>query len=180
MLFVLALAVLVLAIAVVILFAMLGQLAGRVPEPEQRVPFLKSLPEIPLGGVPGEWPPGLPGRQECTLIVLSTICRSCADIAQQLSAEPGYADRPDVGLVIATGARAGGGEEFVERHSLQRFRYFIDEHGDWVSAQFDLRFSPAALVLRGGRLESAYSFNDVAALLVRVGEEKKRQEEVRT
>lgn len=180
MLFVLAFAVLVLAIAVVILFAMLGQLAGRIPEPEPHVPSLKPLPEIPLGGVPGEWPSSLPGRQECTLIILSTICRSCAGIAQQLSAEPGYADRPDVGLVIATGARAGGGEEFAERHNLQRFRYFIDEHGDWISAQFDLRLSPAALVLRDGRLESAYSFNDVAALLARVGEERQRQEEVRT
>ena len=96
MLIIFGIALLVVAAAVVVLFAMLGELATRIPAPgpTRRDPVVQPLEEARLGGVPAYWPPGL--RQACgdrdlVLIVLSTVCSTCADIAFQLTEEPGTA-----------------------------------------------------------------------------------------
>lgn len=163
MLVVFGFVLLVVVAAVVLLFAMMGELASRVPESTRRVPVVQPSGDAAIGRVPYVWPAELPDARRCVLLVLSTICGSCVDIATQLSELPGYAEWDELGVVIST-SHQGRGDEFVAQHGLDRFRHYVDEGGAWVDEQFDLRVSPVALVFRDGRLDSAYGFNDVAAL----------------
>lgn len=177
MLVVFGIALVVLAGAVVVLFAMLAELASRLPADggAERDTSILPVEGAVLGHLPDFWPRGLPDARRCTVLVLSTICRSCADIAAQLSADQAYAHWDELGLLVAS-ARGAGGDEFIARHSLQRFRHYVDEDGDWVTAQFGVRSSPVALIFREGKLEAAFAFNDVAALRARVDREWRNQE----
>lgn len=167
MLIILGFAVLVLAGGMVVLFAMLGELSVRVAEAGlvKRSTEVRPLERVRLGAVPASWPPaiGEPGARDFTLLVLSSACSSCADIATQLTENPGHTDWADMGVVVSTASRERG-EEFVAAHGLGRFPHYIDDLGDWVSGEFDVRFSPSALILRDGKLAEAYMFHDVAAL----------------
>jgi hypothetical protein len=164
MLVVFGVALLVLAAAVVVLFAMLAELAARVPESgPARNREIRPLDEARVGHVSAVWPAGLPRGERSVLLVLSTICNACEDVARQLVSDPGHPDWAEASLVISTGARIRG-EEFITRNRLERFPYFVDEGGEWVSGEFGIQSSPSALVFHGERLESAHEFNDVAAL----------------
>ncbi|MES9542605.1 MULTISPECIES: hypothetical protein [unclassified Actinomadura] len=164
MLIVFGFALLLLTAAVVVLFAMLGELATRVPDPDDRpVPVVRPLDGTNIGREPGEWPAGLPDRDDAVILVLSTVCASCQTIAKQLAAEPEHLAWAELGLVISTGAREGG-EDFVTANRLGSYRHHVDEGGAWTRAEFAVEISPTALVFRGGRLASAHTFNDVAAL----------------
>ncbi len=167
MLIILGFAVLVLAGGMVVLFAMFGELSVRVAEGGlvKRSTEIRPLDRARLGHVPASWPPaiGQPGTREFTLLVLSSACSSCADIATQLTENPGHADWSDMGVVISTASQERG-EEFTAAYGLGRFPHYIDNGGEWVSGEFEVRFSPSALVLRDGKLAEAYMFHDVAAL----------------
>jgi hypothetical protein len=167
MLIVLGCALLVLAAGMVVLFAMFGELSARVDEAGmvRRSTEVRVLEKARLGQVPQSWPPSLPGPGDgtFTLLVLSSACGSCADIATQLTTDPGHADWAGMGVAVST-AHRDTGADFVDRHGLARVPHYVDEGGDWVSGEFDVRFSPSALVFRGGMLAEAYMFHDVAAL----------------
>lgn len=167
MLIVLSFALLVLAAGMVVLFAMFGELSARVAEAGlvKRSTEVRSLDKVRLGHVPESWPQeiGRPGSGEYTLLVLSSACTSCADIATQLTDDPRHADWDNMGVVISTGSLESG-ENFVTRHGLGRFPHYVDDRGEWVAGEFDVRFSPSALVLHDGALTAGYMFHDVAAL----------------
>jgi hypothetical protein len=163
MLVVFGFVLLVLTAALVLLFAMMGELASRMPDSTRRVPIVQPSGDAAIGRVPAVWPAELPDARRSVLLVLSTICGSCVDIATQLRELPCYAEWDELGLVISTNHQRGG-DEFVAQYGLNRFRHYVDEGGAWVGEQFDVRVSPVALVFRGGRLDSAYGFNDIAAL----------------
>jgi hypothetical protein len=171
MLVVFGVALLVLAAAVVVLFAMLAELAARVPERSERVRSQEIYPlaDARVGHSPDVWPMGEPRRERSVMLVLSTICNSCEDVAEQLVSNPGHADWAEMSLLVSTGAAVRGGD-FVSRHRLQEFPYFIDESGEWVSGQFGVQSSPAALVFDGRELVAAYEFNDVAALRTKLAD----------
>ena len=176
MLVIFGIALLVVAAAVVVLFAMLGELATRIPAPgpTRRDPVVQPLEEARLGGVPAYWPPGLRqagGDGDSVLIVLSTVCSTCADIAFQLTEEPGHSDWGELAVVVSTGSESAG-QSFITQHRLTAFRWFIDTGGDWISQQFGVRVSPTALVFSDGRLSSAYGFHDVAALRAKIAAER--------
>jgi hypothetical protein len=166
MLVVFAFALLVLAAAVVVLFAMLAELATRVPERAgaQRDPHVRHLDGARLGHEADTWPAALPTADAAVLLVLSTACGSCDDVARQLTVDPGHTDWAGVGVVISTSDRQTA-DAFVDRHGLSpAFPVYVDDGGEWAGGQFDVRMSPTALVFRHGRLESAHTFNDVASL----------------
>jgi bacterioferritin-associated ferredoxin len=163
-----AVALLVLAAAVVLLYAMVAELASRTPAAEGRSTALRPVPDAPLGRAPAAWPAALAGlaqRDTALLLVLSTACGSCADVAAQLRAaeraDPAAA--ADIGLVISCGT-ADAGREFLQTHGLAGFPHLIDEDGGWVSEEFEVRVSPTGLVLHGGQLEAALLFSDLTAL----------------
>lgn len=167
MLVVFGVALLVLAAAVVVVFAMLAELASRVSADDGPDETVLPVEGAVLGRYPGSWPAGLPSAQRSVVVVLSTICRSCAGVAAQLSDDVTYAQWEEFGvLIVATGGV--GADEFIERYRLRRFRHHVDENGVWISGEFGVRTSPVALVFRAGRLESAYTFSNLTALRARI------------
>ena len=165
MLLVLAVAVLVVAAAVVVLFAMVGELASRVADPaaNRPTPIAEPYRDIELGRVAVDWPDGLPAGARCVLLVLSTMCNSCAEVAEQVAAQAW----PELGVVVTTGGRHSAAD-FIAEHGLSEVPHHVDEGGEWVSAQFGVRHSPLALVVRDRRLIAAYGLNNVAALRRRI------------
>ncbi|WP_433467846.1 hypothetical protein [Spirillospora sp. CA-128828] len=171
---------LILAGAVVLLFAMLGELTSRLPTEREtaaaRDPEVWPLEDARLGAEPGRWPAELAGRAADldaaqTLLVLSTACSTCKDVAQQLSDELDRGAGNDMAVVVSTAEQARG-ERFVQQYGLQRLTHYVDEGGDWVAGEFNVRMSPTALVMRGGRLESALVFQDVEAVRTKVNQPK--------
>ncbi|SFO63272.1 MULTISPECIES: hypothetical protein [Actinomadura] len=174
---------LILVAAVVLLFAMLGELGSRLPTEREtaaaRDTEIWPLDDARLGAEPGRWPAELTGLAAGsagldaaqTVLVLSTACSTCKDVAQQLSDELDRGAGNGMAVVVSTGERARG-ERFVQQYGLERLTHYVDEGGSWVADEFNVRMSPTALVMRGGRLESALVFQDVQALRTKVNEPK--------
>jgi hypothetical protein len=164
MVYVLAFVCLLLAAAVVTLFAMLGELYARVgPAPDPT----GQLDEAKVGQRPDTWPKELARMataSDAVLLVLSTSCASCTQVAAQLRDQfdtlaAGY----DTGVVLSTADRERA-ETFVREHGLPRDSVYVDVAGEWVTEAFGVQTSPSALVLRDGELTSALVFTDIAAL----------------
>ncbi|WP_165970637.1 hypothetical protein [Actinomadura sp. 6K520] len=166
---------LILAAAVVLLFAMFGELTSRLPtereEAAARDPEIWPLEDARLGTAPAGWPGELAGLAAGagdkdaarSVLVLSTACSTCKDVAKQLSEELDRGAGGDMAVVVSTAERARG-ERFVQQYGLHRLTHYVDEGGAWVAEEFNVRMSPTALVVRDGRLESALVFQDVQAL----------------
>lgn len=178
MLVVLGFAVLVLTIGMVVLFAMFGELSARVAQAgtKPRSTEVVPLEGVRLGRFPDRWPAGLliGGKGPSLLLVLSSACGSCMDIAGQLRDSPVDAGWDDMGILISTSHQQTG-EEFVTSNGIGRFPHYVDEGGQWVMEQFDVSFSPSALVFQDGRLIAAYMFHDVAALRAKITDTLTRQ-----
>ncbi|WP_344610739.1 hypothetical protein [Dactylosporangium salmoneum] len=174
MMYVFGLVALVLAAGMVVLFAMLGELSARVgpgsaPQVESSVWVLT---DVALGGVPSALPAGLSGlngldrldrRGPSMLLVLSTQCRTCTSVGEQLRDNPDLADPATIGVVVTTG-EASQGAAFIQRYNLGSIPNHIDLDGAWMRTQFGVNFSPTALVFRDGVLVSALGFTSVPAL----------------
>lgn len=156
---------LLLAGAIVVLFAMLGELASRMGTGAEVDTYIEPLTGVPLGHRPAEWPEGLSAlgtAEESVALVLSTACNSCRIVAEQLRARPELAEGT-LAVIVST-ADAARAEQFTAEHALGRLPRYIDVGGDWVTAEFGVRTSPSALMFRHGRLAAAYVFTDLAAL----------------
>lgn len=171
MVVVLGFAVLVLTIGMVVLFAMFGELSARVGTAgsRPRSTEIRQLEQAELGRIPDRWPDALSasGHEPSTVLVLSSACGSCADIAEQLTQS--HADWADMAIVLSTG-HGDTGQDFIMRYGLSRFPHYVDVGGDWVSGQFAVRYSPSALIFSGGRLQAAHMFQDVAALRAKISQ----------
>jgi hypothetical protein len=163
-----AFVLLVLVGAMVLLFAMLGELASRLPESGPQVPDKRLLPveNAPIGRRPAAWPSELSAvatADHCLLLVLSTACRSCNDVAIQLRRALDRGSASDIAVVVSTAERETG-QQFVDHHGLELPALFIDEDGQWVKSELDGTMSPAGLVFQVGRLKSALVFGDLETL----------------
>jgi hypothetical protein len=161
-------ALLVLSGAVVLLFAMFGELASRVGDPEEngRWTGTRSLDEAHLGAEPSRWPEELSAvgaAPEGLLLVLSPTCGSCQEVARQLVTEGGPSRVRPFALAVSCSA-AEVGRAFIEEQSLERYPYFIDATGEWVRTELGVHSSPVGLFFAGGRLVAAHVFGDVNAL----------------
>lgn len=178
MLVVLGFAVLVLTIGMVVLFAMFGELSARVAQAgtKPRSTEVVPLEGVRLGRFPDRWPAGLliGGKGPSLLLVLSSACGSCMDIAGQLRDSPVDAGWDDMGILISTSHQQTG-DEFVANNRIGRFPHHVDVDGRWVIDQLDVNFSPSALVFQDGQLAAAYIFHDVAALRAKIAEASARQ-----
>jgi len=165
----LAIAILVMAAAIVLLFAMMGELTARLPRlgVGYRDPTVRALSEVRIGARATHWPSELlhlANQDDATcLVVLSTACATCEDVAQQMTEHLSRGIQVPTGIVISCADRRAG-EEFVQRHDLAGFPVYVDEDGDWVSREFGARTSPSGLVFRQGVVDAAYVFGDVVAL----------------
>jgi hypothetical protein len=161
-------ALLVLAGAIVVLFAMFGELAARVDEPggPSRWSGTRPLEEARIGHEPADWPVELrsvAAADQSLLLVLSTACGSCQEVATQLGAIPDKSAVGSLSFLLSTSS-ATTGQEFVEHHGLTWMPHYVDVGGAWVRNEFGVQMSPVGLVLSHGRLEAAHVFGDVAAM----------------
>jgi hypothetical protein len=166
-----AFALLLLTAAVVVLYAMMGELASRIPDPEGGSDQVAPLTEVQRGAAAAHWPGGLAelaGRGRATLLVLSPICSTCNKVAAELSSQDADAPGVSLGVVVSCSTRQAG-DEFVQKYSLARLPHLVDEGGSWVTGTFGVTMSPSALLLEKGVLTEAYTFSKVEALLEQVG-----------
>lgn len=168
-----ALGLLLLAAAVVVLYAMMGELASRIPDPDGGADRVSPLAEYRPGVTASAWPASLDGLGEldrATLVVLSPICATCNKVAAELSTFP--AERLGTfGIVVSCGVRQAG-DEFVSRYALDRLPHLVDEGGAWVAGNFGVKMSPSALLFEEGRLAEAYTFGKLEPLLKKVSQVK--------
>jgi hypothetical protein len=163
--YVAALALLLLAAAVVLLFAMMGELASRLPGQEGEVagrlaPIAGYREDVTAGDWPAELAP-LSHEPATALLVLSPICTTCGKVAASLTSRT---LDPPVGLVISAHDRSSG-EEFIATHTLETFPYFIDDGGVWTSSKVGINQSPTALLFNDGKITGVYSFSDVTSVM---------------
>lgn len=162
----LAVALLLITAAIVVLYAMLGELARRIPDGEPPASPVRPLTEYQPGTAPAYWPGGLAvlgAAPRALILVLSPVCSTCTKVAGELALlAPDRLEIP-VGVVVSASGRAAG-EEFAVRHSLDRFPHLVDERGEWISGSFGVNVSPTALLMEKGALAEAYSFSKATDL----------------
>ncbi|HEX6681244.1 MAG TPA: hypothetical protein VF062_00500 [Candidatus Limnocylindrales bacterium] len=169
---------LVLACAVVLLFAMFGELASRVGDGgggsggdggdrgdgggPRAWSGLRPLEGARIGAEP-RWPSeldGVPGAERAVVLALSTSCGSCQDVAQQLAG-----GREAAGFTIALACRSQeDGIGFIKEHGLGSVPHFLDETGTWLRGELGVQSSPVGLVFHKGRLASADVFGDIKSI----------------
>jgi hypothetical protein len=150
--------------AVLVLFAMFGELAGRVPQRPE--PTVQPVDEARLGhavdGLPEAFRPG-PG----ILLVLSTSCGTCAGLAAGAAryfGSGGSARRPLVGILVSC-ASAESGADFVAAHGLAALPTALDVGGRLSTTELGVRVSPVAVAVDGSAtVRSAVAFAEYAAL----------------
>ena len=175
----LSIVVFVLAGAIVLLFAMLGELASRIPGSDQGRRRIEPIDTARTGHRPETWPAelaDLPEQEYALLLVLSSTCASCEQVAGQVSR---MLDRgpANVAVAVACPARERG-EHFSAVHGLDRGPVYVDEEGAWSKRELGIDTSPAAVLLRHGRLQSALLFWDLPTVLNAVGSMSTSDQEV--
>lgn len=171
----LAFMVLLLSAAVIVLFAMLGELYTRVGPPADTAP--RPLTEANIGQRPAAWPielERLATADDTILLVLSSACGSCAQVATQLREQTKPLGDHEMGVVLST-ADAESADVFLREHELPRDSVYVDVGGKWLVDAFGVQTSPSALVLRAGRLSSALAFTDVAALRTALAADEEKE-----
>ncbi|MEU8264996.1 hypothetical protein AB0C02_30835 [Micromonospora sp. NPDC048999] len=165
---ILALAVFVLAVAVIGLFAMMGELGSRVPASDtDAVPSrLDPIDQARLGGEVDSWPTGLAHLRDADhglLVVLSTLCTSCGRIASGATG-PLSMPTPAAAILVSCPQEAAGAA-FVDGNPMVRDHpHALDIGGEWLIRNFNVDISPSVLVFERGRLRSAFTFGSVDAL----------------
>ena len=165
---VLGVAVFVLAAAVIGLFAMMGELASRVINPDEQVPEHPPHPleGARLGAEPAEWPAELAALRDADvahLLVFGSTCTTCGQIA---SGATGSLDiLPQPLAVVVSSPLPADGAEFIAKHPLlTRYPHMVDAGGTWVRSNFGVDGSPSVLVFTRGRLRSAHTYTTASAL----------------
>jgi hypothetical protein len=160
-------ALLLLAAAVVLLFAMFGELAARVGRPtagDRAAVDVQPVDGARIGTTPSVWPGRLaevPSNGRAVVLSLSTSCGSCREVAEQLA--QGDARRYAIALASPDPAT---GADFLASYQLTGLPHHVDVGGQWLRGELGVQHSPAALVFRDGELVSASIFTDVRALAV--------------
>jgi len=170
----LGIAVLVLAVAVVLLFAMYSELAARVSG-ETSATVETDVTQARLG-VPVSWPAELDGISdvdEALVLVLSTTCASCEVVASQVRHLPARADA--LALIVASGDVAPA-TDYLNRHELHTYPCFVDVGGEWLRETLAVESSPVAIRVEGGIPQKAVGFGDLAAITTLFPAKKHRTE----
>ena len=166
---ILAFAVLVLAAAVIVSYAMFGELAARFEESvlgQSVRSFVGPLKNAPLNTSPKSWPAALQSISKArpgALLVFSTSCISCERLAPSLASAMESFPISDIALTIASPRRELA-ESFVEKHQLQLVRHWIDDGGKWLRDDVGVSTSPVCLLFDEGELTAALSFSDFPIL----------------
>lgn len=169
-------ALLIVAVAIVGLFAMMGELSARVGSaPEQNDPHTEPVEGALTGVVPASWPAGIgqfAAAELAAVLVLSPICGACARMAPTVATHS-VRDRADLEVGVLVSCSDGeSGRDFVRQHNLSGVPYALDVEGAWSSGEFAVTMSPTLLLFERGRLHSASSIASLAGVDVIVRQAK--------
>jgi hypothetical protein len=160
-----------LSVGVVLLFAMMAELWSRLAPLAPLsgvVTAIRPLDEARIGASDIDWPIELsqvPLLADATLVVFSTSCATCREIAGQLSSRGSGGSRLlDSLFIVVSCPQEEIGEDFIQRYSLRDAPHIVDSRGEWTRTQLGVQTSPSALVFRNGRLEKAFTFGSAEAL----------------
>ncbi len=176
-------AIALLVIAVCVLAAMVGDLAGRVLSPTElrrpvEMPELTAIEDVnrdawvatvpaPLGSTGAE---PVPAPADFGLVVLTTICESCHAFAQALGASPKADHLPGPLFVLVSAPKRADAEQFAVETGLRRVpkvTVLFDELGQWCHQNLGLNRAPSFIRVTDARLRGAWSlssFTDIPAL----------------
>lgn len=164
-----AIALLVLSAAVVLLFAMLGELASRLEGSPESVDRIHPVTAVISGTRPSHWIAPFDIDPPDFLVTFSTSCGTCTAMARQseqllttLNSDHG----PGRGGLVVSCPYREVGEEFVAKYGLvgDGSRVAIDEDGKWLLSEFGLDLSPSIILFDSGAVRTAYGFTSIAAL----------------
>lgn len=161
----LAVVLLAMTVAIVGLFAMMGELNSRVTS-SPADDGLQAIDDANVGGAVEVWPDALghvAEQEEATLLVFSTSCRTCTKI---LDGETGPLPSGVNISYIVVCPDATTGRTFAEKHGLggDHRPTMLDIGGDWTKETIGVAVSPSVVTVRRGVIESADIFTSSPAL----------------
>lgn len=173
----LGICVLLLTVACVGLFAMMGELSSQVGS-ETPNDGAGDGALIPVTGARTnayirEWPPELlevRDAEYAVLVVLSSACASCSTIAARmrdaLPATPGISGISGIQGVVISTSDSQVGEDFIDRYRLRNMGVpiTVDVSGQWLVEQLNVNVSPAVIRFNAGLVVGADSFTSMGAL----------------
>jgi len=161
----------VMALSIIGLFAMMGELAGRIGGGDRNRPALGDttltpVESVTLGIRPVGWPRELAPLSklpQAAVLVLSNVCDSCVQVAEDLAgSELRHVNW--LGFVVSCGSRTPG-ETFINDTGLgSDGLVYVDEMGDWIQTSFGVTVSPALLQFQYGVLTAADTLVSIQAL----------------
>jgi len=164
-----ALTLLLLAVAVIGLFAMMGELTARVGN-HAGDDDATALPveDARIGTAAESWPDGLAHLESAdtgVLLVLSPLCSACTRIAPTIAGHPALAQLANDSALIVSCSSTESGTDFLRQHNLVGvLPTALDVNGEWLIGQLAVNTSPAVLVFRKGQLRAASIIASLAAV----------------
>lgn len=163
-----SIALLLVVVGLIGLFAMMGELNASVGNhPGSQEERIAPIDEARIGYTPSTWPSALSAVQKATsgrLIIFSSICASCTEIASQLSTEG--IDQADPAVAVISAIDSDAAQRFIVQTGLETsgIPLYVDPGGEWVGSELGIRIAPSIAVFHEGVLSSAASFADIAVL----------------
>jgi hypothetical protein len=159
-----AFALLILACAVGLLFAMCAELASRGGGNAAEIEPARYVRPLGRSNVYLRETTALRGNDDFLLLVLSTSCATCNTIVEQLGRDD-WANRSagQLGVVLSTPDRELA-DGYVDKYGLAALPLYVDVNGDWSEAALGLSLSPAGLIFHHGDLDETYVFNQIDPL----------------
>ncbi len=155
---------LLLVIAVIGLFAMMGELSARTEDPTSEAGRIEQIDSSRAGAQIDSWPANLSHLREgdATFLVFSSTCASCTRI---LSGETGPLPSGQRTGMIVVSASESQGRKFISQYDLAaQFPLFVDYEGQWTRENLGIESSPSIVTVKNGRVESAAVFTAASAL----------------
>lgn len=175
---------LVVALAIVMLFAMNAEILRRLEsrphsdEAERSDAFWSlTRPEIYIrDDIP--WHAELDtlrGGGGFLILVFSTVCTTCNTAAAELGTFWKDQNSCRIGVVIST-PNSNEADSFMSRHSISTIPHFVDADGEWVKSKFGVTFSPVAMIIEDDTLRAVYGFQHVPPLWETISKEMSWEE----
>lgn len=175
--YVIPLAIALIVMAIIGLFAMMGELTSKVDSLESLVQpqtsrdgdqeeWLQHWPAKAKGQSPDSWPAELahlPRQASALLVILSCACQTCSTFARgslsRLETLP-----CNVGFLISCPHPDAVGD-FLRRHeALTTYPLATDMRGDWSRSQLDIDTSPSAVIFMQGAVTDVYTTSSPSSL----------------
>lgn len=146
-----------LTLAVSVLAAMIGELGIRLQEQVSRNPSsMEPLTQAAVGARVTSFPGGKEApSSDYQLVILSSTCRTCSEVARELTANRGTL--PDVFLVVSAPTAEHAGQ-FIDDTGIAVLKPLIDGGGAWVRQTLNIDVSPALVNVLGGTIVNANTF----------------------